>query len=177
MSIIFEIIPSFRVPWGMKIDLVGTMWVLAYFLYGLREALSVSLITTIFILGYSPTTFIGAFMKLIATLPMFLVPAGLMHLRVISERSSRVFGNLHMMAAVCALAISVRLIITFVVNLYWAIPLFWGVTPDVVLDRFGGALLLFVYVANMNLLQGIVDMVIPWVLAYKFRLSRYFGTW
>ena len=74
LAIIAEIIPSLRVPCGMKINFVGVIWVLAFFLYGLSQALCVSTITTTFILGYSPTAFVGAAMKFIATVPMFLVP-------------------------------------------------------------------------------------------------------
>lgn len=177
LSIIFEVIPSFRIPWGMKIDFVGVVWVLAYFLYGLKEALGVSVITTLFILGYSPTTFVGATMKFIATLPMFLIPAGLMHYPFFSEKMSRSFNRLPVMVMMCVLATSVRLIVTSVVNLYWAIPLFWGITSDAVLEVFGGVVPFVVFVASMNLLQSIVDVVVPWILAYKFKLAEYLGTW
>lgn len=174
LSIIFEIIPSLRVPWGMKIDFVGVVWVLAYFLYGLKEALSVSVITTLFILSYD---FVGAIMKFIATLPMFLVPAGLIHSPFFFEKTSRSFNKLRVMVMMCLLATSVRLIVTSVVNLYWAIPLFWGITSDAVLEVFGGVVPFVIFVASMNLLQSIVDMVVPWLLAYKFRLAEYLGTW
>lgn len=177
LSIVFEIIPSFRIAWGMKIDFVGVVWVLAYFLYGLREALGVSFITTLFILGYSPTSFVGATMKFIATLPMFLVPAGLMHSGFFSRKAARSFDRIPVVVMMCVLATSVRLIVTSVVNLYWAIPLFWGTTPDGVLEVFGGVLPFVIFVASMNLLQGIVDVAIPWLLAYKFRLAEYIGTW
>ncbi|MDH5770985.1 MAG: hypothetical protein OEZ25_06845 [Candidatus Bathyarchaeota archaeon] len=177
LSIIFEVIPSFRIPWGMKIDFVGVVWVLAYFLYGLKEALGVSVITTLFILGYSPTTFVGATMKFIATLPMFLIPVGLMHSPFFSEKTSRSFNRLPVMVMMCVLATSVRLIVTSVVNLYWAIPLFWGITSDAVLEVFGGVVPFVVFVASMNLLQSIVDVVVPWILAYKFKLAEYLGTW
>jgi len=177
LSIIFEIVPSFRITWGMKIDFVGVVWVLAYFLYGLKEALGVSFITTLFILGYSPTTFVGATMKFIATLPMFLVPAGLMHSHFFSEKASRSFDRMPVVVLMCVLATSVRLIVTSIVNLYWAIPLFWGTTPDAVLEVFGGVLPFVIFVASMNLLQSIVDVAIPWLLAYKFRLAEYIGTW
>jgi hypothetical protein len=43
---------------------------------------------------------------------------------------------------------------------------------------FGGSLWGFlVFVAGMNVLQGIVDVYVPWVLAFKLKLSTMFGTW
>jgi len=33
------------------------------------------------------------------------------------------------------------------------------------------------FIAGLNILQGIVDILVPWVLAFKFRLSKMFGTW
>jgi riboflavin transporter FmnP len=179
LSIIFELIPSFRVFWGMKIDLVGVMWVLAYFLYGLNEALCVSVITTIFILLYSPTGFVGATMKFVATVPMFLVPAGLLHLPIFTQRTSKALNRVLTILVAGTLAILVRIAVTSLVNYYWAVPLFLGIPSSVLLERFfGGSVLAFViYVTGMNLLQGIVDVVVPWFLAFKVRLAEYFGTW
>ena len=179
LSIIFELIPSFRVFWGMKIDFVGVMWVLAYFLYGLNEALCVSAITTLFILLYSPTGLVGATMKFVATVPMFLVPAGLLHLPIFTQRASKAFNRILTIMVTGTLAILVRIAVTSLVNYYWAVPLFLGIPSSVLLERFfGGSVLAFVaYVASMNLLQGVVDVVVPWFLAFKVRLAEYFGTW
>jgi len=179
LAIIAEIIPSFRVPWGMKIDFVGVIWVLAFFLYGLSEALCVSTIATIFILGYSPTAFVGATMKFIATVPMFLVPAAFRYLPISSEKASKVFNSIWAITAVGIFAILVRVIACSIANYYWAIPLFFGMPSEVVLQRmFGNSIWAFIAsVAGMNVLQGIVDIVVPWFLVFKGRLGRYFGTW
>ncbi|MBS7643426.1 hypothetical protein KEJ26_02430 [Candidatus Bathyarchaeota archaeon] len=178
LSIIFELIPSFRVFWGMKIDFVGVIWVLAFFLYGLYEALCVSAITTIFILIYSPTGFVGATMKFVATVPMFLVPAGLLYLPFFTERTSKAFNRVPIIVVACILSVVVRIAVCSFVNYYWAVPLFLGIPSSAVLEKFGGSILGFVaFVAGMNLLQGIVDVIVPWFLAFKVRLAEYFGTW
>jgi len=179
LAIIAEIIPSFRVFWGMKIDFVGVVWVLAFFLYGTAEALYVSIIATIFILGYSPTTFVGATMKFIATVPMFLVPGVLLRLPLSSEKSSNVFNRVLVMSTAGFLAILVRVIACSIANYYWAIPLFLGMPSDVVLQtRFGNSIWVFVvFVASMNVLQGIIDILAPWFLAFRLGLREHFGTW
>ncbi len=179
LSIAFELMPAFRVFWGMKIDFVGTIWVLSFFLYGLGEALYVSLITTGFILVYSPTGFVGAAMKFIATLPMLLVTAALTYLPGFSDKTSKKYGSLNALILSAVLANTVRIVIASIINYYWAIPLFLGIPSETILDTmFGGSILGFVaFVASLNLLQGIIDIVIPWLLAFKFKLSSLFGTW
>jgi riboflavin transporter FmnP len=62
LAIIFDVFSDvlpLRMPWGMKVDFVGTVWVLSYFLYGLSVASSVSVITTLFITLFMPTGFVG----------------------------------------------------------------------------------------------------------------------
>lgn len=179
LAIIAEIIPSLRVPWGMKIDFVGVIWVLAFFLYGSSQALCVSIITTIFIAGYSPTAFIGAAMKFLATVPMFLVPATFRYLPISSEKTSKVFNSILAITAAGILAILTRVIVSSAANYYWAIPVFFGMPSEVVLQKmFGNSIWAFIaFVAGMNVFQGVVDIVVPWFLVFKGRLGRYFGTW
>jgi len=163
----------------MKIDLVGVVWVLAFFLYGVTEALLVSVISTIFILGYSTTMGVGATMKFIATVPMFLVPAALLRLPFFSEKDSGAFKRILVVSAAGFFAIVVRLIVSTIANYYWAIPLFLGMPSDVVLQRnFGNSIWAFiVFVASMNVLQGVVDILAPWLLAFRLGLSERFRTW
>lgn len=179
LSIIFELMPAFRVFWGMKIDFVGTIWVLSFFLYGLREALYVSLITTGFIMIYSPTGIVGAAMKFIATLPMLLVTAALGYLPGFSDNTSKKYADPKVFILSAVLANLVRITVASIVNYYWAIPLFLGIPSEIIIDTmFAGSILGFIaFVASMNLLQGIIDIVVPWLLAFKFKLSNLFGTW
>jgi riboflavin transporter FmnP len=179
LSIIFDLMPAFRALWGMKIDFVGTIWVLTFFLYGLAEASYVSIITTIFILIWSPTGLVGATMKFIATIPMFLVPAALQYLPYFSPKTSKMYDSIPVLLISGVLANLTRILIASIVNYYWAIPLWLGMPSEAILQTmFGGSILGFiVFVAGMNILQGIIDIIIPWLLAYKFKLSTLFGTW
>ncbi|MCK4830098.1 hypothetical protein KA005_81015 [bacterium] len=179
LAIIFDLLPSVRVPWGMKIDFVGTVWVLSYFLYGLSAALPVSIITTLYITMFGTTGFVGATMKFIATIPMFLIPALVSYLPFFSNRSSKIFNKLLLSIGLCILATIARLLVTITVNYYWAIPLWTGISTDKIVEvMFNGSFLAFVvFVAGMNVLQGIVDFFISWFLAFKLKLSTMFGTW
>lgn len=77
------------------------------------------------------------------------------------------------------LAILTRVIVSSAANYYWAIPVFFGMPSEVVLQKmFGNSIWAFIaFVAGMNVFQGVVDIVVPWFLVFKGRLGRYFGTW
>ena len=182
LAIIFEIFSDmlpFRVLWGMKIDFVGTVWVLSYFLYDLPVAFPVSAMTTLYIALFMPTGFVGAIMKFIATIPMFLIPAIASRLPFFSNRSSKIFNNILLTVGLCIIANIVRLLLATTVNYYWAIPLWTGTPTDQILDvMFSGSFTAFiVFVAGMNVAQGIVDILLPWIIAFKLKLSTTFGTW
>ncbi|MCJ7631990.1 hypothetical protein MUP77_06305 [Candidatus Bathyarchaeota archaeon] len=177
LSIILDLLPLPRVVWGMKIDLVGAIWVLSFFLYGWKSALGVSTVVSIYIAMFSPTGYVGALMKFIATIPMFLVPTLIIHLPFFSKKESKVFSSIMVIIAMTVLASLARLLIATTVNLYWAIPIWWVTTPDQVLTRLGGLWPLVIFVASLNIVQGIVDILIPWMLAFKLNLSKHFGVW
>lgn len=60
---------------GFYIDLVAVPALLAFFLYGFRSSLAVLLLVSAFIALTEPDSWLGASMKLAATLPMVAVPA------------------------------------------------------------------------------------------------------
>ena len=180
LAIVFDVfsdILPLRMPWGMKIDFVGTVWVLSYFLYGLSVAFPVSVITSLFIILVMPTGFVGGVMKFIATIPMFIIPAIFSYLPFFSPRSSKIFQKLPLIIGVGILANIVRILIATILNLYWAIPFYLGKTSEEILSLYGGLIPLIIFVSGLNLLQGIVDISVSWFLAFKFKLSTMFGTW
>ena len=182
LAIVFDVFSDafpLRVVWGMKVDFVGTMWVLSYFLYGLSVAFPVSVITSLYITIFMPTGFVGATMKFIATIPMFLVPALVSYLPFFSSRSARNFNNVFLIVGVVILGNAVRLLVATTMNYYWAIPLWTGIPTNMIVDvMFGGSIMAFItFVAGLNVLQGIVDIFIPWLIAFKFKLSTMYGTW
>ena len=134
LAIIFDVFSDafpLRVPWGMKVDFVGTIWVLSYFMHGVSVAFPVSAITVLYIIfGPTPTGLVGGVMKFIATIPMFLVPTLISYLFFFSNRRANIFEKPLVIIGVCALASVVRLLVAIIVNLYWAIPTFYGMTPE-----------------------------------------------
>jgi riboflavin transporter FmnP len=94
-----------------------------------------------------------------------------------SKKRAHTFNNIIIIAIACILATLVRLTIATLLNLYWAIPLYLNIPQEEVLNTFGGWAALISFVAGFNVIQGIVDLLVSWLLAFKFKLSEYFGTW
>lgn len=63
------------VPFGMTVDLAAVPVLLALFLFGFESAAYVLILLTLIITLTAPTGWIGASMKLTATIPMIAVPA------------------------------------------------------------------------------------------------------
>lgn len=177
IALVMDLIPNLRVPWGMKVDLVGTIWVLSYFLNGLISALMVSTITTFGMIVLGSSGYIGPIMKFVATIPMFLIPEIIISLPFFKDKHSDLLGRWELLLASLFLANGVRILVTSALNLYVAIPIWWGIPPKEVLGRFGGVIGFFAFIVSLNLLQGVVDIIVPWFIGYKMRLVERFGTW
>ncbi|MBN2330517.1 MAG: hypothetical protein JXC85_01770 [Candidatus Aenigmarchaeota archaeon] len=155
-------------PWGMWIDLVAVSWILGYFIYGGRTAFAVSIVGALLITLIAPSTWLGAIMKWIATVPMFLVPVALQKMRGIGIDK---LAKLRFLVPVILLAVVIRGAIVIPVNYYIAIPIWMGWTPAQAM----------VYVPwwaifGINAIQGALEVLLAWLLVFRFRLDR-FRTW
>lgn len=95
---------------GMTIDLVGVPVLVAFFILGYETALYVAVLVALAITLFSPTSYIGAFTKFAATMPMVLVPAA--YLLAAGKGKGRIMG-------VVVLA-AVALIVFFGMGAYFA---------------------------------------------------------
>ena len=64
---------------GMTVDLAAVPVLIALFVFGAEYAMMVLALLALIILGISPTGYIGALMKLAATIPMVVVPYLIVH--------------------------------------------------------------------------------------------------
>lgn len=174
MQLLFETFPL-RIAY-IRFDPVGMIWILAFFLFGLEHALSVSVITALFIAIASPTHLVGAAMKLIATTSMILTLGGLTWLPFFSEKASSFFKKPPVFVTGLCLAVSVRNIACLLVNYYWAYPTFVG--SRWLEQFFFGSIPAFVAVVVVsNTVLGVMDFVVAWFLAFRTKLVERFGTW
>lgn len=168
ISIVFQIVHiGYLSPWGMWIDLVAIPWILAYFLFGFRGSLITAVVSSIIIALVAPSGLVGASMKFIATLPMFFTPAIIVYL---SKLEIKDIEKWKWFVTVLAASVIMRGIFVIPANYYFAIPVFFGMSPEQAME-FVPPVIMF----GLNAIQGAVDFTIAWMLAFRFKLTR-FGT-
>lgn len=166
---VFQIIHiGYQSPWGMWIDFVAIPWILAYFLFNWRGALTVSILSAIIITFIAPSTWLGAVMKWIATLPMWLIP---LILYKISKLKLQDFRRLKIIIICLILAIILRGLLVIPLNYFYAIPIWTGMNPSQAME-----FLPWWIIFGMNAIQGVLEFVVAWLLIFRFRLER-FAIW
>lgn len=147
-------------PWGMWLDLVAVPWLIALFLYRGRGAFFVSCLSVIAITFTAPSSWLGAGMKWLGTLPMWLIPA------LYTFRSNK--GHLEkirFIVPLTAVAVLVRGLIVLPVNYYVALPIWLGEPP-----RQAMKMVPWQIIFSWNLLQGALEMTIAWLIAFRLGL-------
>ncbi|MCD6591067.1 MAG: hypothetical protein J7K72_03800 [Candidatus Aenigmarchaeota archaeon] len=169
ISIVFQIVHiGYLTQWGMWIDFVAIPWIIAYFLFGWRGALTVSVVTAIAITIVAPSTWLGAIMKWIATFPIWFIPFAF---QKISKLKLEDFKKLRIIITCLVLAVILRGLLVTPLNYFYAIPIWTGMSPSQAM-----AFLPWWILFGLNAIQGILEFVIAWLLVFRFRLER-FAVW
>jgi len=145
--------------WGMWLDLVAIFWLVAFFLFGSKSALFVSILGALIITFFAPDTWLGASMKWVATLPMWLILA--IRPPTHYQKLTRVFLPL-------LLALLIRILLVIPLNYFYAIPIWTGMTPSIAMK-----VIPWYVIAGFNVVQGIIDVLFAWIIVFRFKLSRY----
>jgi len=179
LTIILQALPPiFFTPWGMQIDLVAIPWMICWIIFGLKPAL-LSLIISAPLIGFvgpfagGP---IGALMKPLASIWMFLIPA------IFAWKiggTKKLLENKRLLVVAGIIALAVRTIVTVVVNFYFALPVFYNMTPDAIVSMFSqmgnisffgtslGLIGIGAYIGEVafwNTIQGIIDLTAAVIL-------------
>jgi riboflavin transporter FmnP len=173
LAVILQIFgPAFPIPWGMQIDIVAIPWMICWIIFGLKPALLSLFISAPLVgfLGPFAGGWVGATMKTAATIWMFLIPA------IFASRmggTKKFLESNKMFVAVAALTIIIRATVTVLFNFYFALPFFFGMSPDAIIGMFSsanslsfignslGVIGLGAFVAEVaiwNIIQGIIDL-------------------
>jgi riboflavin transporter FmnP len=172
LAVILQIfVPLFVTPWGMQIDLVAIPWIICWIIFGLKPALLSILISAPLVgfLGPFAGGWVGATMKSVATIWMFLIPA---IFAFKAGGTKKLLENKWLFVLAAVLALSVRALVTVVFNFYFAIPFFFNMTPDDIIGFFSGVTTLgfvgigayITEVAVWNVIQGIIDLTASLIL-------------
>ena len=173
LTIIMQSLPPiFVTPWMLRIDLVALPWMICWILFGLKPTLLCLLISSPLIgfVGPAQGGPVGAIMKPLATIWMFLIPA--IFARKIGG-TKRLLENKRLFVFAGILALIMRAVVTILVNFYFALPVFYNMTPDVIIGMFSSSNSISFFgnslgliglsafigeVAFWNTIQGIIDL-------------------
>ncbi|MBU2052217.1 MAG: hypothetical protein U1C50_03380 [Patescibacteria group bacterium] len=151
--------------WGMWLDAVSIPWLIAFFLFGGRLALVVSLLGSLVITLFSPETWLGASMKFTATLPLWLSLTIWLPLR---KAQLLHYQRLSLLIIPWLFGLTLRSGLMLPLNYYWAIPIWTGLSTQQALT-----IIPWYVIVGFNLVQGIIDVGLAWLLVFKFKLYRY----
>jgi riboflavin transporter FmnP len=152
--------------WGMWIDIVSVSWIIAYFLYGFKSSLLVSVIGAIVITLFAPDTWLGASMKWIATFPIY-TSLFIFEKLVLKNKALR-YQKFFNIIIPTFTGIIFRSLIVLPLNYYYAIPIWTKMTPQQALTAIPWYIIVI-----FNSLQAIVDVIFAWILTYRFKLHRF----
>lgn len=151
--------------WGMWIDVVSVSWIVAYFLFNIQSALLVSLIGALIITLFAPDTWLGASMKLVATIPIIL---SLYVWVLIYKKQLSYYSKFFRVVIPLMIGIIIRCVVVIPLNYYYAIPIWTGMTPKIAIK-----VIPWFIIVGFNAIQSIIDVVLAWVIVYRFKLSRF----
>lgn len=156
-----------RIPgWGIALfDPVSIFWVVAFLLGGYWVGSLSTVAGTFGLFLYDPTA-IGPIFKILATVPMILVPwFGVRRLR--SEEGGESLSKTKFYATMMVAAFILRISIMVPVNLvYGAIAL-----PFLTVEFILG------YAIILNAFQSLWDALIPFIIVHKTGIFKSFGMW
>jgi riboflavin transporter FmnP len=157
---------GYRSPqWGMWLDIVAVSWLMAFFLYGFRLSLIVSIIGSLIITLFAPETWLGASMKFTATIPLIL---SLVAYQKITRSNLSDFSNPKHIVTPLIIGIIIRSVIIIPVNYYYAIPIWTGMQPAQAMS-----VIPWYVIFIFNTVQSVIDVMISHLLVFKFKLDRF----
>lgn len=175
-AVLFQNLPPiFLTPWFMRIDLVAIPWIICWSVFGLKTALLCFIISVPLVgfLGPFAGGVVGIVMKSVASIWMFLIPAVFAH-KVGGIQN--LLRNKLLFTSAAIVALTTRAVVTVLFNFYFALPVFFGMTPDDIFlffEQLGvfthsyGLIGLGAYIAEIaiwNTVQGSIDLLVSFAI-------------
>ena len=162
---IASIVP--RIPgWGIALfDPVSIFWVVSFLLGGYWVGILCAFAGTGGLFLYDPTA-IGPMFKLLATLPMIMVPwYGVKRLG--NEAGGKTLSRPRLYATLMVSAFLLRLALMIPVNLFYRAIALPFLTVEFVLG----------YAIILNAFQSLWDALVPFVIVHRTQVFKSFGMW
>jgi riboflavin transporter FmnP len=169
-----------RIPgWGMAIfDPVSIIWMACFLIFGPVAGILCCIIGAFGLLLFDPTG-IGPIFKFSATIPLVIIPALILKLfkRRKGELNSPKLKDPKNFAFTGIIALITRIIIMIIANviffMFFANLFEWAQTPG----STEAWIFIIIFAIVVNAYQGVLDLIIPYLLVYKTNLDEKFEIW
>ncbi len=179
ISVLFQVFPPiFLTPWFMRLDFTAVPWIICWMFFGFKASLLCMAISAPLIgfLGPFAGGWVGALMKISASIWMVAIPA-LFTLK--TKNSINLLKNKRLFILASLTATLIRDLATVFLNLYFAIPVFFGMSSKQVLEFFTNPRFqsfishflgltwftaYFVEITFWNTLQSLIDLYISLII-------------
>lgn len=174
-------VPKPRFFWGSAVfDPTSFAWVLSFLLFGPAAALLSSLVGTVGIwrLSSEPTPALGASLKFLGTLPVWLVPAMAVAFSLGGGYPNAALGDLGTYSMLMLGAAAVRCIIE-VPLCYYAIAYYRSaisgqrISPAQAIEGFGSLGRYVLILTAFNIWLTVIDSLVPWLITYPTGLAAW----
>ncbi|MHA1779426.1 MAG: hypothetical protein ACTSYL_00990 [Candidatus Thorarchaeota archaeon] len=155
-----------RLNWGIALfDPVSLVWIAAFLVGGPYVGIATAVVGTLG-LGFTDPTVVGPLFKLLATLPLIVVPSIYTYLKN-GNQKGQLLSKTSVYISLMLVAYIIRILIMIPTNLA-LVPLFFHVNDaNWIID----------YTILLNTTQHIWDVLVPFVIVHKTPLFKDFRLW
>jgi riboflavin transporter FmnP len=166
------------------VDPISIIWITAFLLFGVRAGIFTTLIGTVGLMPFDPTTWVGPSMKAAATLSTMLVAIIALELykRKAVVRSSKKLKRPKNYVIFGALGLILRIFVMVILNVLVFTTLYSSELNGITLEFLGlpdvtGITAILVGAPLINLWQGAIDLLIPYLVVFGLNLDEKFQIW
>ncbi|MBD3212637.1 MAG: hypothetical protein GF311_08510 [Candidatus Lokiarchaeota archaeon] len=166
------------------VDPISIIWITAFLLFGIRAGIFTTLIGTVGLMPFDPTTWVGPSMKAAATLSTLIVAIIALRLykRKAAVKNSRKLKRPRNYIMFGALGLLLRIIVMVILNILVFTTIYSFLLNTITLEFLGlpgvtGMTAILVGAPLINLWQGVLDLLIPYLIVYGLKLDEMFQIW
>ncbi|TFF92364.1 MAG: hypothetical protein EU543_05560 [Promethearchaeota archaeon] len=165
------------------VDPISIIWITSFLLFGVRAGIFTTLIGTIGLMPFDPTTWVGPLMKFSAT--MSTVIFAILVLRLYKRgdtRKSKKLKKPRNYIFYGALGLILRIFVMIALNVLIFTTIYSFLLNTITLEFIGlpsitGMTAILIGAPLINLWQGILDLAIPYFIVFGLKLDEKFQIW
>jgi len=165
------------------VDPISIIWITAFLLFGVRAGIFTTLIGTIGLMPFDPTTWVGPLMKFSATISTIIIAILILRLyKREGTRKSKKLKKPRNYIFYGALGLILRIFVMIGLNVFIFTTIYSFLLNTITLEFIGlptvtGMTAILFGAPIINLWQGILDLAIPYFIVFGLKLDEKFQIW